>query len=323
MREQKAESNGSCTRPYIHLICATLCMFLGHLSYFPLAGVFTSLNAEIGFVSFGTMWFTWCVTGVFVGPPLVSCMGPRFTAAIALSCYLTFVLANYYQSWPTLVIGGAMEGIGGGLAWPAFLTSATVSAEQVANTKKKPPEKYISIFNGAISLGYCAAALVGSAISSALLLPSQSSLWDQIAPPLNGEVNSTMRMANSTNGSYPRSCVDSSDPFVVPLWAYYSLVTVAFVLTLVSILMSFGLGNDSFPCASSNHFCHSTCYNKEIKCTKVIKRFISKHYRPIYLTLFRCKYILVMLLSFSSGMSMGYYFGTFSRVGIPWVCVWP
>ena len=55
---------------YIRVLVACLCHFLGGLSYFPLAGIYTSLNAEIGFVAFGTMWMVSFLGSLFLAPPL-------------------------------------------------------------------------------------------------------------------------------------------------------------------------------------------------------------------------------------------------------------
>ena len=183
-----------------------------------------------------------------------------------------------------------------------------------------------------LSLSYCGSALVGSAISSLFLLPNQLSLKAS---------NHSSFLQNSTSESYilPNKslnysasesvCSEHPGGFEVPTWAYHGLLSTSAVLTLCSVVLTVGLGSIStlwkvqnmtsqVHCSCST-LCPKNTWSKE--CTsrasntlKWAKGAMKEHYKPIVRAFFRWSHIVAMPISFVSGLSQGYFFGTFSRV---------
>ena len=298
-------------RSYIKMFIAGITVFLGNLGYFTMAGIFTSLNAEIGFVSFGILWLTFMLSQLFVAAPIVKAVGPRITVLMGNVCSTVFIVMNFYQSWPTLVIAGFAEGLASALRWSGLLRSVATIAEELAKAKNQSPERYISQFNGILFLCFFASSLIGNVFSTIFLLPAGFLDFSEL---------SDQNLTNFTNTTY-EMCIERSDPFTVPLWAYYSLVTVAFVLTFSSIFTTVGLGNIRGLCKGSCTYCN-TCRPvqvhkmKEVKYIKAFKQFVTKHYKPVAVSLFRVRHMAVMLLPFFNGFSEVFYYGVFSRVGI-------
>ena len=300
-------------RCYVKMFIAGITVFLGNLGYFTMAAVFTSLNAEIGFVSFGILWLTFMLSQLFVGAPMVEAVGPRMTVLLGNVCSTVFIVLNFYQSWPTLVIAGFAEGLASALKWSGLLKSVTTTAEELAKAKNQSPERYISQFNGILFLCFFASSLIGNVFSTTFLLPDGF---------LDFAESSDQNITNFSNTTY-EMCIERSDPFTVPLWAYYSLVTVAFLLTFSSIFTAIGLGNIRGLCKDSCT-CRNTCTStgpdlvhkmKKVKYIEAFKQFVTKHYKPVAVSFFRVRHMAVMLLPFVNGFGEVFYYGVFSRVG--------
>ena len=298
-------------KSYIHLTIASFSVFLANLGYYTMAGVFTSLNAQLGFVAFGVLWLTMMFSQLFLAAPMVNAIGPRITVTIANVCSTLFILLNFYQSWPTLVLAGFFEGLGSALRWTGVYSTVHTAAKELAKAKKQSSEHYVSVFNGILYLFYFFSVLLGSILSAAFLLPSQPFFSNKLH-------NVSLADANSTNHTHA-TCMDHSDEFVVPTWAYYSLVAVASVLTSISIALACGLGKVCGSCSFKgvSDSCHQ--YRTTVQktnCHEGLKKFVTKYYKPVLRSFFRFRYASVMVISFLSGISEVYYFGTFSRVGI-------
>ena len=301
-------------KSYTQLAVAGFCLCFGNLAYFTMAAVYTSLNAQLGFIAFGVLWLTLMLTQMFIASPMVNAFGPRITVCLGNISSTFFILLNYYQSWPTLIFGGFFHGLGAGSRWIGTYSIVNTAAKELAKLKNKAPERYIAIFNGILLLSFFSSTLIGSMLSSAFLLPTKiTSLFQLSTDGLHMDLFSA---GNSTNQTH-ETCSETSDEFVVPDWAYYSLITTGTVFSLVSIGVSLCLRDAEVSfrgLCDSSQLCRAATTNSKFH--TAFKQFVAKYYKPVLGSFLRFRYITIMIISFLNGVSRVFYFGTFSRVGM-------
>lgn len=258
----------------ILVVCITV---LSHAAFFLLAGLATSLNQELGFVAFGIVWIVWIIAS-YIAAPVAAIIGQKYALVLALFCMFIFNASNYYPTWYTLIPGAVFLAIGGGFFWALIFPYMAATAEERAAQSGDTAAHYTSRYFCIYYLAYGIAAVLGSLVSSAFLLP------DQLATA-NG----------SFTGGGNETCSDGTQVISPASWAVYGLVSAAAGSGFLSFLLACALPKTAKDkLASPNSLLAST---------------------RLYLkSLTQLSLLLVMPMMMYAGFSFGAYFGLFSKV---------
>ena len=250
---------------------------LSHAAFFVLAGLSTSLNQELGFVAFGLMWFCWIIT-CYLAAPVATIIGQKFSLVLSVFCMCIFFASNYYPTWYTLISGAVFMAIGGGFYWALIFPYMANTAEEYAAKAGGTVAYYTSQYFGIFYFAYGIAAVFGSVISSAFLLP------DQLAAA-NG----------SFAGSGNQSCSNGTQVISPALWAVYGLVSVTTMFGILSFLLACVL-----PKTTKDKLNAPNTFLANVR---------------LYLkSLTQLSLLLVIPIMVYGGFSFGVYFGTFTKV---------
>ena len=143
-----------------------------------LGAMYTSANLlttfagkSLGFASLTVAAFVGCLT-VFVIPAGTRSIGTRKSLILSHLCSLLFVASQFYVSPYTIIPAAAFHGMGLSSFWACSAVYLSKLAVHYANQFNVNHEKMISFANGHLMACYSAAILLGNALSSSILFPS-------------------------------------------------------------------------------------------------------------------------------------------------------
>ena len=270
------------------LSIGALTLFCFHLPYFALASLLTTFNGLIGYVSLGVMWLCWFASGL-ASSVVIKYIGIRLTAILSCSFSVLFPLGNFYPSYPTLVIGSAFLGLGGGPIWTVILYYVNEAAELTSCYLQKDAKALISLFHGIVYMSYFTSALLGSLISSAFLLPSQ------------------LLATNTTGFNETGLCAVESDFIQTPAWSRYGLLVVSLAFSILAVIISILIRGTIPTCCHQQGFYDTSDESKPQNYKMILfKRLLEITLSP--------QYLLVFPISFLPGVNQGFFFGAFAQV---------
>ena len=143
-----------------------------------LGAMYTSANLlttfagkSLGFASLTVASFVGCLT-VFITPAGTRSIGTRKSLILSHLFLLLFVAGQFYVSPYTIVLAAVFHGMGLSLFWACSTVYLSKLAVQYATQYNVNHEKMISFANGHLMACYSAAILLGNALSSSILFPS-------------------------------------------------------------------------------------------------------------------------------------------------------
>ena len=256
------------------VVCITL---LSHAAFFVIAGLSTTLNQELGFVSFGVMWFCWMVAACLAAP-VAAIIGQKYSLVLSVFCMCFFFASNYYPAWYTLIPGSVFMAIGGGLLWVLMFSYIANTAEEYAANTGGTADHYASQYFGMFYFAYGMAAVFGSIISSAFLLPDQLTTGN-----------------DSFTGGRNHSCSNDTQNISPSPWAVYGLLSITTVFGIISVLLACALP-------------------KTAKDKLVAPNACLVNVRLYLKSLIQLPLLLVIPILIYVGFSSGTYFGLFTKV---------
>ncbi len=126
----------------------------------------------LGFASLSCVYI-FCAIASFIAPAVIRFLGAKRTLVISLTCYASYIAANLYPTFYTLIPVSIIYGSSAGTLYTAqgtYLTSAAISYAVTTDQKK---EHVISIFNGVYFMIYFIGISPGSVMLSLLLRNGQ------------------------------------------------------------------------------------------------------------------------------------------------------
>lgn len=143
-----------------------------------LGAMYTSANLlttfagkSLGFASLTVASFVGCLT-VFITPAGTRSIGTRKSLILSHFFFLLFVASQFYVSPYTIVPAAVFHGMGLSLFWACSTMYLSKLAVHYATQYNVNHEKMISFANGHLMACYSAAILLGNALSSSILFPS-------------------------------------------------------------------------------------------------------------------------------------------------------
>ena len=109
---------------------------------------------------------------VFIIPAVTRSIGTQRSLVLSYLLLLIFVAGQFCVSPYTIIPAGVSQGLGISLFWACGGTYLSKLAVDYATQSNINPEKMISFANGHLMACYSAAILLGNALSSSILLPS-------------------------------------------------------------------------------------------------------------------------------------------------------
>ena len=256
------------------VVCITL---LSHSAFFVIAGLTTSLNQELGFVSFGLMWFCWFIISCLAAP-VAAVIGQKYSLVLSIFCMCLFFASNYYPTWYTLIPGSIFMSVGGGLFWVLIFPYMANTADEYAAKTGGTADRYASQYCGIFYFAYGMAAVFGSITSSAFLLPDQ-----------------LIAHNGSFTGGGNQSCSNDTQDISPAPWAVYSLLSVTTVFGILSFFLVCALP-------------------KTAKDRVVAPNAFLANARLYLKSLTQLSLLLITPCMIYIGFSFGSYFGVFTKV---------
>uniref|UniRef100_A0A8C9BWE8 Protein unc-93 homolog A n=1 Tax=Phocoena sinus TaxID=42100 RepID=A0A8C9BWE8_PHOSS len=139
----------------------------------------SSLYSEegLGVAALSTLYGGMLLSSVFLPPILIKKLGCKWTIVIAMCCYVTFTLGNFYASWYTLIPTSILLGLGAAPLWSAQGTYLTIMGNTHAEKRGKVGRDVVSQYFGIFFLIYQSSGVFGNLISSLVFgqTPAQGS----------------------------------------------------------------------------------------------------------------------------------------------------
>ena len=232
---------------------------------------------------FATLVVTY-VTGysAVITPGLIASLGCKKVIVIVNICYLLFSIGNFQTEYYTLLPAGVFGGYSIAAVWMCGATYLNTLGVSYAKTHKTTENKMISYTNGISTACFSSGMLIGSLVSSVLLLPTRD--------------NDIVKVANATE-----QCSLEPENLSENQWVYSLRGTLTGMCVIALILSVFFLDNLKEEMVGKFSI---------IKLVTDVKENIVECGRALSLP----NIGLAIPLLIASGIAIGVFPGTFSRV---------
>ncbi|XP_026934913.1 protein unc-93 homolog A isoform X1 [Sagmatias obliquidens] len=153
------------------------------IAYGGLQSLQSSLYSEegLGVAALSTLYGGMLLSSMFLPPILIKKLGCKWTIVIAMCCYVTFTLGNFYASWYTLIPTSILLGLGAAPLWSAQGTYLTTMGSTHAEKTGKLGKDVVSQYFGIFFLIYQSAGGFGNLISSLVFgqTPTQGAIPEE------------------------------------------------------------------------------------------------------------------------------------------------
>ena len=276
-------------KAYVQVILVFYCVCFANLQFYIFSSLQTSLEGVLGSVTTGLEYFFWA-TGSLLTRNIQSILGLKVTFVLCTWLTSVYVIGFIFPNWYTLTIGNVAYGFVVGPALSVGSIYANIIACSLAKAKGKDANQYIGTLQGVISIGgMFTGAVLGNGFSSLIILLSE---------PQNVDIGNG-NFSNATSNI----CQLESATHSVSDRTYYLLIAVAAISSLSANFASFGAL--SVP-------------GRTYKCMSFIKVWSQTKLSLLHIVkaLFTCKYGLVFVFCFYTGMDVTYFFSIFNKVSL-------
>jgi len=214
----------------------------------------SSLHSDerLGLMSLIVIYVTFVMSCLFVPSLLINKVGCKNTLMLAMGGYVTFIVANFYPRYWTLLPTSAIAGSSAAPLWTAKCTYVTTSGINYAKISKESKEAVISRFFGIFFLIFHTSQIWGNLISSLVLTPSGttanatdmalSTCGSRFCPMIEASVNQSLSLT-------------ASKIHPVTIWTLMGTYVICGVLAII-VIFSF---LDEIPITDSEKSSTSTC----------------------------------------------------------------
>lgn len=157
-------------------------MFL-FMGYYPVSAVQSSLNNDdgLGTAALSAKYASMAFGNLITNNLVVDRIGCKWTMSIGMLMYSSYIAANFYPDWWTLIPFGILSGIGGSAMWNAqgtYLTKLCDTYILLKHTSKETQASELATLKfyvfGLFNILYFGSNGLGNLVSS-LILPEESS----------------------------------------------------------------------------------------------------------------------------------------------------
>ncbi|XP_053316258.1 protein unc-93 homolog A-like [Spea bombifrons] len=137
-------------RPMKNILVLSFGMLFLYIAYAGLMTLQSSLNHDegLGVASLSVLYGSLTLSAMFLPAILLKKFGCKWTIVGSMACYVSFTLANFYPSWPTMIPASILVGMGP--LWPAERSYITAIgrkyAEMAGKATKDVVNQYFGIF---------------------------------------------------------------------------------------------------------------------------------------------------------------------------------
>ncbi|XP_045611694.1 UNC93-like protein [Procambarus clarkii] len=208
------------------IIISIAFMFL-FTSYNSMANLQSSINKVDGTAALSTLYGALVVSCCFLPSWFIKTLKVKYTMAVCMLCYSTYIAAQFYPQIYTLVPTAVILGLGAAPMWSAKCTYLTKVGARYAELVGDDKEVIITRFFGVFFLFFQSTQVWGNLISSSILSVGINSTEKSVEDLEKCGFNFCPwdSSGNSSNST------DSDEP---PKWQIYTMASVYLVFSLLS-----------------------------------------------------------------------------------------
>lgn len=277
-------------------------------AYYGLTGLQSSINPRIGLVALSVM-FAFSFLGAFLAPCVLKIIGTKYSIVASFIGTLSYILANFYPSWFTLLPAAVAAGLTFRLLWAGVHSHITEVAMLTAPVLKKERRYLIGKFSGIYFACYMCSYILGNLISSLFLFLFNQHIGNADSTKLDHLNQSDTVSYNETaeeDLNYGAVCdIDGSDmdrKIILILTSVYVIFVVAGIVILLVFV-------DRLP--TENSF---------FSTKKKITEYLRKPLTDILSILKSFKMCLMAPMMSLWGLELSFVLGTFTKVSKVELC---
>jgi len=141
----------------MNLFAISIGFLVAFTAYNAVQNLESSINSNMGTASVTVVYASLSLSSLFLPTIVVRKIGPKWTMVISLAFYSTYIIANFYPSWYTLIPTAAMLGAAGATLWTAqaiYVTDLSKKhARRIGDTASNVISKFFGFFWMAFQTG--------------------------------------------------------------------------------------------------------------------------------------------------------------------------
>lgn len=227
-QERKDEDSGQQRAIMKNILIISLAFLFLFTAFNSMANLQSSINQTNGTVSLTIIYVALVVSCCFVPSLLIKKLKSKYTMALSMLAYSTYIAAQFYPSLATLAPSGILVGLAAAPLWSAKCTYLTKVGTKYAEVTGQNEEVIVTRFFGIFFLFFQSTQVWGNLISSTVLsvgVDEQNKTEDQLDQcGYNFCLTDTPETNSSTN---------STDD-IIPNWQRYTMASIYLVFALLS-----------------------------------------------------------------------------------------
>ncbi|CAL4066106.1 unnamed protein product, partial [Meganyctiphanes norvegica] len=152
-----------------NIIIMSIAFTFNFTAYNAMANLQSSINAQLGTASLSTLYAALVVSCMFVPSWLIRKLKYKKTTALCMLAYSTYIAAQFYPEYYTLVPTAIIVGIGAAPMWSAQCSYFTQAGQTFAKLTGEDSEVVVTRFFGIFFLFFQSSQIWGNLISSLVL----------------------------------------------------------------------------------------------------------------------------------------------------------
>jgi hypothetical protein len=226
--EKNPPSCSTCCSPkviaYKNVIGSSLSFMLFVAGIVALVSLQSSLNSTdgLGLISLSVSEVTFFLSALF-SSSIIKILGTKYTIIASYIVSSSFIFANYYPQWYTLIPGAILFGFAFGPLFASHSVHLTTIAIRYAPQMNENPNYLIALFTGILSLCFKLSYIPGNTATTIILFTTKSQEED---------------IFNDTDESISGNFCNNTDADNLPATYVYILVSCFVLLCLMSIIIS-------------------------------------------------------------------------------------
>eukprot|EP00096_Caligus_rogercresseyi_P002815 TRINITY_DN1512_c1_g1_i1.p1 TRINITY_DN1512_c1_g1~~TRINITY_DN1512_c1_g1_i1.p1 ORF type:complete len:461 (+),score=77.14 TRINITY_DN1512_c1_g1_i1:3453-4835(+) len=174
--EPEAPNSEGTLRMLKNVVVISISFLLLFTAFQSMSQLQSSINQEegLGIYSLSVIYASLVLSSLFVPSFLIRTLSVKWTLVVCMLCYSTYIGAQFYPTFYTLIPAACILGFGAAPMWSAKCTYLTQVANKYSEAKGKSVEKTVVRFFGIFFFFFQCSSILGHVISS-LVLKRQSS----------------------------------------------------------------------------------------------------------------------------------------------------
>jgi len=159
------------------LILLSVAELFNFSAFITLEGLQSNVNAEVGMIALGLLYFAFLTGSMFLPPLVLSRLSCKTTLSLSTLMYMIYTAANYYPVAHIIIPAALLIGVGAALLWASLRVYITKIAQWYAEAKKVSVPQTTYWFFGTFFTIFSGSIIIGNLMTSFLtsLAPAESS----------------------------------------------------------------------------------------------------------------------------------------------------